>query len=182
MKKTNTTKIESSNFSTANGGSPPDAVEFLKSQHREVEALFTALEYETSPGAKMAVFNEIADQLAMHATIEEMHFYPAVREKRTEEILIESLEEHQEIKNSIADLLRLKTTEDDFDSKIQVLQEQVENHVAAEEDDLFPKVKRIFNQDDMLLIAAAMQKKYTEMVGTNYRDQVIVETQESAPL
>lgn len=179
MNKNKTTKIESS---TAKRGSPPDAVEFLKSQHREVEALFSALEYETSPGAKMRVFNEIADQLAMHATIEEMHFYPAVRDKRTEDILVESLEEHQEIKNSIADLLRLKTTDDEFDSKIQVLQEQVENHVAAEEDDLFPKVKRIFNQDDMLLIAAAMQKKYTEMVGTNYRDQVIVETQEAAPL
>ena len=33
---------------------------------------------------KRALFFEIADNLAVHATIEERHFYPAVRERQTE--------------------------------------------------------------------------------------------------
>jgi len=159
-----------------------DAIELLKSQHRDVEALFAELESQTESSGKMAVFKKIADQLAMHTAIEEMHFYPAVRDKRTEDILLESLEEHLGIKRVIADLLGLRAGEETFDAKLKVLQEQVEHHVEEEEQDLFPKVKRIFNQDTLLSIGAAMQTKHWQLEGTNPRERVLVETKEAAPL
>lgn len=68
-----------------------DAIELLEDQHREVEDLFEEIE-EAEASEKREIFDEIADQLAIHATIEEKHFYPACRDAKTEDILRESLE------------------------------------------------------------------------------------------
>ena len=54
-----------------------NAIKMLKQQHREVEKLFKQLEAAKSAGPRTKTFNEIADALAIHATIEERHFYPA---------------------------------------------------------------------------------------------------------
>src|SRR6185436_1742807 len=69
-----------------------DAIEMLEEQHRDVEDLFEELE-SADAADKQDLFDELADQLAVHTLIEEMHFYPAVRAKRTSDILDESLEE-----------------------------------------------------------------------------------------
>ena len=54
------------------------AIEMLESQHREVEDLFE--QFEEAKGAKKGnIFLQIADKLAVHATIEEKHFYPAAK-------------------------------------------------------------------------------------------------------
>ena len=49
-----------------------DAVEMLKKQHREVASLFKKYEGlgATATSSKQSIFDEIADALAMHATIE----------------------------------------------------------------------------------------------------------------
>jgi len=74
-----------------------NAIEMLKNQHRQVEELFEQFEDAESPEARRDIFNEIADALAVHATIEEKHFYPTVKQAQTEAILVESVEEHLEI-------------------------------------------------------------------------------------
>ena len=110
-----------------------NAVKMLKQQHREVEKLFKQLEAAKSAGPRRKIFNEIADALAVHATIEERHFYPGVKKQQTEEILLESVEEHLEIKRVIADLLEMDSDDDVFEAKVKVLQEDVEHHVEEEE-------------------------------------------------
>src|SRR3982751_5212110 len=77
---------------------PMNAIELLESQHREVEDLFEEIEETDDLEAKADLFEQLADKLAIHATIEEHHFYPAVKEKRTEDILLESLQEHLAVK------------------------------------------------------------------------------------
>src|SRR3954466_5751849 len=119
------------------------AIDLLESQHREVEKLFSQIEKAKDGAKKTELFEEIADKLAIHAAIEEHHFYPAVKEKRTEDILLESLEEHLGIKRVLADLLDIDASDESFDAKIKVLKEQVEHHVEEEENDLFPKVKKV---------------------------------------
>lgn len=175
-------KKKSGASSSADRASTMDAIALLKHQHREVEALFEELESHDESVDKVAIFKEIADSLAMHASIEEMHFYPAVREKRTEDILLESLEEHLGIKRVIADLLKTSGSEDTFSAKLKVLQEQVEHHVEEEEQDLFPKVKKIFKQDELLSLGQLMEREFTQMIGTDARKKVPAETKEAAAL
>ena len=98
-----------------------NAIELLKSQHRAVEKLFTQIDSAKTAAAKQKLFVQIADSLAVHATIEEHQFYPTVRAKRTEDILLEALEEHVGIKRVLADLLETEAKDPTFDAKIKVL-------------------------------------------------------------
>jgi hemerythrin superfamily protein len=140
-----------------------NAVDLLESQHREVEKLFSKIEKATSPDAKENIFTQIADKLAVHAAIEEHRFYPAVKAKRTEDILLEALEEHLGIKRVLADLLETEASDESFDAKIKVLKEQVEHHVGEEEDDLFPKVRKLFSKDELEAIGQEMSAEQSEL-------------------
>ncbi len=160
-----------------------NAVDMLESQHREVEDLFAKLEKADRDDRKQKLFTQIADKLAVHASIEEQEFYPAVRAKRTEDILLESLEEHLGIKRVLADLIDLDASDETFDAKTKVLQEQVEHHVGEEEDDLFPKVKKIFDEETLVAIAQQMALLQEELLAKgNPRLAVPAQTDEAAPL
>jgi hemerythrin superfamily protein len=160
-----------------------NAVDMLESQHREVEDLFAKLEKADRGDRKQKLFTQIADKLAVHASIEEEAFYPAVRAKRTEDILLESLEEHLGIKRVLADLIDLDASDETFDAKTKVLQEQVEHHVGEEEDDLFPKVKKIFDEETLIAIAQQMALLQEELLAKGSpRLAVSAQTDEAAPL
>ncbi|HSZ82924.1 MAG TPA: hemerythrin domain-containing protein [Polyangia bacterium] len=160
-----------------------DAIDLLKSQHRAVEDLFSKIEKSRDASKKDQLFTKLADSLAVHASIEEHHFYPAVKEKRTEDILLEALEEHLGIKRVISDLLDTEIDDETFDAKIKVLKEQVEHHVEEEETDLFPKVRKLFDADQLEAIGQAMSAEQAELEEKgNPRDAVPAETQEAATI
>lgn len=159
-----------------------DAIDLLKSQHREVEKLFSKIEHAKGPREKEKLFGVLADSLAGHATIEEHQFYPAVRAKRTEDILLESLEEHLGIKRVLADLLKLDAKDETFDAKITVLKEQVEHHVGEEEKDLFPKVRKLLAEEDLEALGARMEAEFADLEAGHPREAVPSETKHAAPL
>lgn len=158
-----------------------NAIELLKEQHDEVNELFE--EYETaSTQRKQAIFREIADNLAAHATIEETIFYPAAYAKQTEELLTEAVEEHLGIKRLISDLLDMSPEHPNFDAKVKVLKEQVQHHVHEEEDELFKKVKKDLSAQELKTLGSRMQEVFdTEMDGYP-SDKVPEQTGEAAPL
>ena len=140
-----------------------NAVKMLKQQHREVEKLFKKFEGAKSSAPRRKAFEEIADALAVHAAIEERHFYPGVKKRQTEDLLLESVEEHLEIKRVIADLLHAEPQDDTFDAKVKVLQEDVEHHVEEEEKELFPKVEKLIDEEELEAIGAAMEETAKEL-------------------
>ena len=157
------------------------AISLLETQHREVEDLFSKIEKLHDGRSKQALFNDIADKLAVHAAIEERHFYPAVKAKRTEDILLESLEEHLGIKRVLADLLAIDVSNDTFDAKLKVLQEQVEHHVGEEEDDLFPKAEKLLDADSLVALAQEMTATQEELLAKGSpRQAVPAETKKAA--
>jgi len=160
-----------------------DAIELLESQHREVEEIFSQIEDADDPATKNDLFEELADKLAIHAAIEEHHFYPAVKAKRTEDILLESLEEHLGIKRVLADLLKIDADDETFDAKIKVLKETVSHHVEEEETDLFPKVRKLFDKERREALGQEMSAEQAELEDAgNARDQVPAETDQPATI
>ena len=125
------------------------AVELLTEQHREVDKLFQEFEEAKDADDKQSIFDEIADKLAVHAKIEETHFYPAVRAKKTEDMVLEAFVEHTSIKRLLGDLLEADPEEASFDAQVKVLKEQVEHHVEEEEGQLFPAAKKVLDQDEL---------------------------------
>jgi hemerythrin superfamily protein len=157
------------------------AIDMLEADHREVEDLFE--EFESAKGAaeKREVFEEIADKLAVHAAIEERHFYPAAKSKETEDLLLESSEEHLSVKRLIADLLALDAKDETFEAKVKVLKEQVEHHVEEEEGELFPKVQKLLGKEVLEALEQEMTATREELMEEgDPRDAVPAETDEAA--
>jgi hemerythrin superfamily protein len=121
----------------------PSALSLLKSDHREVEGMFSQFEKASGASRKRAIVEKICDALTVHVTIEEDIFYPPAREalKRAGEDLLDEAEvEHEGIKWRI-DLLKKMTPEDDlYDAEVKVLAEYVRHHVKEEERKLFPRL------------------------------------------
>lgn len=111
-----------------------DAIALLREDHRKVERLFKEFEEAKGDGRKERLAHEIGLELSVHAAIEEEIFYPACDGKVDEELLKESYVEHDAAKLLIAEIENGKGESDEyFDSKVKVLQEQIEHHVEEEE-------------------------------------------------
>lgn len=162
---------------------PVDALELLEMQHEEVESLIEEIESSDDADEKQALFIELADKLAAHATIEEKIFYPAMMHERTRELLVESTEEHLSVKRLLADMLAMDMKDEHFDAKLSVLKEQVRHHAHdEEEDELFPKVRKLLAKDDLAAIGNDMLAMYVMLLETEPRKRVPSETAHAAPL
>ena len=111
-----------------------DAVALLKQDHRTVEDLFEKFEKASGEGRKQKLARQICMELIIHSKIEEEIFYPACEGKIEEDLLKEAYVEHDGAKILIAQILEGDGQSDDyFDAKVKVLQEQIEHHVEEEE-------------------------------------------------
>ncbi|MGI8565426.1 MAG: hemerythrin domain-containing protein, partial [Pyrinomonadaceae bacterium] len=116
-------------------------------------------------------------------TTEEQIFYPAVKARRTEDILLESLEEHLSLKRLLADLITLDSSEQTFEPKFKVLKEQAEHHHEEEEEHLFPKVKRILDVAQLESLGTEIAASQSELKARDKpREMVITQTGAAAHL
>ncbi|MCU1498982.1 MAG: hemerythrin [Acidimicrobiales bacterium] len=122
-----------------------DAITLLKDDHKTVEKLFKRFEKagERAYAEKREIADRICEELSKHAAIEEMIFYPVTRETvpETDDIVLESLEEHHIVKWVLSEIEKMDPTDERFDAKMTVLIEMVRHHVEEEEGEYFPKVR-----------------------------------------
>jgi iron-sulfur cluster repair protein YtfE (RIC family) len=160
-----------------------DAVELLVHQHRTLEERMKRLHDAISDTDRAALLAEVGDHLAVHIASEEEIFYPAVRAARTQDILLESLEEHLSVKRLLADLLELPPGATTFEPKFKVLKEQTEHHHKEEEEHLFPTVRKLIAGPQLTAIGEqmlAMQQRLQRDGAP--RETVTDQTDEAAPL
>src|SRR5687768_17170421 len=140
-----------------------DAVALLKQDHRTVEELFAQFEKAGGDGRKQKLAEQICLELSVHAQIEEEIFYPACEGKVDEELLKEAYVEHDGAKVLIAEIEAGDgKTDDFFDAKVKVLQEQIEHHVEEEEkrmEGLFSQARKAGLDMDALGEQLAMRKE-----------------------
>ncbi|MFL6733634.1 MAG: hemerythrin domain-containing protein [Sphingomicrobium sp.] len=111
-----------------------DAIALLKQDHREVEELFEQFEKAKGDGRKQKLAQQICLELTVHAKIEEEIFYPACEGKVEEDALKEAYVEHDAAKVLMAQIEAGDGQSDEyFDAKVKVLQEEIEHHVKEEE-------------------------------------------------
>ena len=82
---------------------------------------------------KRSVVDKIIEELSIHAAIEEQLFYPVTRATvpDTEDIALESLEEHHIVKWVLSELDGMDPEDERFDAKVTVLIENVRHHVEG---------------------------------------------------
>jgi hemerythrin superfamily protein len=139
-----------------------DAVALLKEDHRTVEELFAQFEKAGGDGRKQKLATQICLELSVHAKIEEEIFYPACEGKVEEDLLKEAYVEHDGAKLLIAEILAGQPSDEFYDSKVTVLQEQIEHHVEEEEkrlEGLFAQARKAGLDMDALGEQLALRKQ-----------------------
>ena len=116
-------------------GKPQDAIALLKEDHREVKKLFKDFEEAKGEGRKQKLAHQICLELMVHSEIEETIFYPACEGTVEEDQLKEGYVEHDAAKLLIAEIEAAEdgASDDFFDTKVKVLQEEIEHHIEEEE-------------------------------------------------
>ena len=137
-----------------------DAITLLKDDHRTVEQLFKRFEQagDRAHVQKRQIVDRIIEELSVHAAIEEQVFYPVARATvpDTEDIALESLEEHHVVKWLLSELVDMDPAHERFDAKVTVLIENVRHHVEEEESEFFPKVRKQLGRNELADLGEAL--------------------------
>ncbi len=127
----------------------PNAIELLKADHREVEALFAQVDKlsgkDDRDDEKMLLAAQICVALTVHAQVEEDLFYPAARavlKEKDQDVVDEAYVEHAGAKQLIAEIRDATPDMPMYDAKLKVLSEYIKHHVGEEENEFFPKLRR----------------------------------------
>jgi hypothetical protein len=126
----------------------PGAVDLLKEDHTKVKDLFKKFEKAKEESEKEEIADEVDLELRVHSMIEEEILYPAMRDVDSE-IIAEAFEEHGVVEQLLNELATMELGDEQFDAKFKVMQENVEHHIEEEEGELFPKVTKLPNYEDL---------------------------------
>jgi hemerythrin superfamily protein len=139
-----------------------DAITLLRNDHQTVQQLFKRFEKagDAAYVEKRQIVDQIIEALSVHAAIEEQLFYPVARATvpATEDIALESLEEHHIVKWVLSELVDLDPRNERFDAKVTVLIENVRHHVEEEQNEFFPKVRNGLGRKELADLGEAMEK------------------------
>jgi hemerythrin-like domain-containing protein len=137
-----------------------DAFELLKKDHEKVSGIFEKLDSTTERGVKTReeLFTQLKQELDVHAHIEETILYPVLKESdETEDITLEAYEEHNVVKQLLAELEALPKDDETWGAKLTVLKENVEHHVEEEEGEMFKSARKVLSKEQIDGIGARME-------------------------
>lgn len=159
------TGARASRRGNANARRPQDAIALLKSDHREVKAMFQEYEKTEKNADKEALAARICAALTVHAQIEEEIFYPAAYEAINDDDLLDEAEvEHASAKDLIAQIEASSPSEPLYDAKVKVLGEYVDHHVQEEEKELFPECRD--SEMDLKALGEQLRIRKAELMET----------------
>jgi hemerythrin superfamily protein len=140
----------------------PDALELIRSDHREVDALFAVALGEDTPAAqRRGAIPKILQALTVHAEMEEALFYPALRKaggKDERDSVLEANEEHGMVKDMIAKIESIRGRDETLEAKLTVLKELVQHHVKEEEGTIFDEARKALGEERLQQLGEEMQR------------------------
>jgi hemerythrin superfamily protein len=125
---------------------PLDALALLKGDHQLVQDLFTRYASAGDVSTKQMIAEQVFRALEMHAQLEENVFYPAYEAmtgKNGTQLVADSRLAHEHVKELLIELQDIDLDEETFEATFQDLMDTVAQHVAQEEDEMFPEAEQI---------------------------------------
>ena len=145
-----------------------NAIELLKEDHNRVSRLFQKVKADTEGKNHKKLFEQIREELEIHTHIEETVFYPQIKqEKEIEELVLEGIEEHHQVKMFLRELGNLVEDSEKFDPKLKVLMEDVEHHVQEEEGEMFPKLQEAYDEKFLNELGAQLEEEKKKYMKSN---------------
>lgn len=116
-----------------------DVIDLLIQQHREVDALFEGFRNAPDDDTKKELCIQLAEALTLHDTIEQRWIYPVARRVIGEDKIQHSVDEHGQMKQLIADMIRSRNDVNALSAKVGELESLVKGHIADEEQNVLPQ-------------------------------------------
>lgn len=124
--------------------------DLLHKDHEKVAELFGLLEKsgESEIMRREQLLSSLVRELDLHSQAEEKYFYSRLKgEGETREMILESLDEHKEFMKALGELEAMDKGTVEFSTKLRHCRGLVESHVSEEENELFPRARRILGED-----------------------------------
>lgn len=122
-----------------------NALELLKKDHQRISDLFADAKTYTD---MRRLFSTIKNELELHGHIEETLFYPEYEKHERLKYLVQDAQtQHGLIKELLRDLESQDGPE--FENSFQALMAEVQLHIIAEENEIFPQVRSIIDGPDL---------------------------------
>jgi hemerythrin-like domain-containing protein len=138
-----------------------DAIALLKQDHEEVLSLLDSLE-EATGARRQKLLGQIEQELKVHTTIEEEIFYPAfqaaARKKEDQKMFYEAVHEHHVVDQFLPEV-RNGANNEELKAKAKVLKELVEHHAEEEEDEMFPRARKVLGREELRELGRRMQER-----------------------
>ena len=136
-----------------------DIYSLVKQDHEEVAGLFRRLKAaEGFSETSEQLFAQLREALEFHAHAEERVWYPALREAEgTQELVEEALDDHALIQELLDELAVSRLDDEAWHEQLEVLAEQVEDHIEEEEGDLFDVARQLFSAEQAAELAQRWQ-------------------------
>ena len=134
---------------TDRNGEPPypiDAITLLKTDHRKVKNLFARYESAGNFRTKLLLAEQVFTELELHAHLEEKVFYPAyaaMTGQQGTQLVADSRLAHAHVRELMIELQGIDLDEAAFEVKFHELMGIVREHVAEEENAMFPEAEQI---------------------------------------
>lgn len=135
----------------------PDALTLLRDEHRAMVELFTQIDSipsslpadDEAMQRRRTLFEQVSMSLTRHAMAEEELLYPLVRRELPDgdALADHALDEHQEVKETLARLEKMSPDNLDFDVEFRALMAAVREHVGEEEGTLFEQLRQHVDAD-----------------------------------
>jgi len=140
-----------------------DVIEILTHDHREVEQMFAELDRlhgaadEQSQSRRKDLAEQVTIELVRHSVAEEVALYPKVKEKVSEAEAERAKREHAEAEETMKRLEKLSPSDSGFEAELTTLMTEVRKHVAEEEGEMFPHLRVIFSQEELVDIGKQVE-------------------------
>ena len=152
-----------------------NAIVVLERQHQAIKQLFEATLQATEPDEKLQLFEQLADTLAAHSIVEEEIFYVAAFRGETDRLISRAVGDHLEQKILLSELMQLLPQAEGFAAKLELLRRRVDEHVNAEERQLFEEVEAVLDEPHLEQLGHEIHHRFEEEICGEPSERLIAE-------
>jgi hemerythrin superfamily protein len=155
-----------------------DAIRLLEASHRKVETLFQQIKLKqtSQPQEAKANFDELYQELSIHTIIEEQVFYPALTKyEGFHDLLEDAFKEHAEARLALSEIAALKPSSNEWRTRLEKLEKEINHHVKDEEEDLFPRARKFCSQEELVTLGLDLENAKSSRLNSDLLSQPVTE-------
>lgn len=143
-----------------------DIYEYLKKDHNKVAKLFEKIAGEANATTRQSYFDQIKNELTLHAKTEEATFYEALKkgDEEVQEKEEHAEEEHDEMEKLIKKVSGFESNTVEWLMACGELKHCVDHHVEEEEGEIFKMAKKVISREEAVELAAEMDAMKQDML------------------